>query len=49
MKCPVFKCKINILNNKEAEIIFENNTVVDKGQSIVFYDSDMVLGGGVVF
>lgn len=36
-------CKI-----KENEVIFENSVLVASGQSIVLYDKDVVLGGGVV-
>jgi tRNA-specific 2-thiouridylase len=31
-----------------AKIIFEKEVIVDKGQSIVVYDKDICLGGGVV-
>ena len=41
-------CKIKILNVEEAEIIFNKNILVDKGQSIVVYDGDVCLGGGIV-
>lgn len=41
-------CKINIIDNKEAEVIFNKNILVDSGQSVVIYDNDVCLGGGVV-
>jgi tRNA U34 2-thiouridine synthase MnmA/TrmU len=41
-------CKIEILRGKKAKIIFDKNILVDKGQSIVVYDKDVCLGGGVV-
>lgn len=41
-------CKINITDKKEAEFIFNKNILVDSGQSIVIYDKDNCLGGGVV-
>lgn len=44
----VIFCKIKILEDKKAEIIFGKSILVDKGQSIVFYDGDICLGGGVV-
>lgn len=41
-------CKINTKDNKKTEVIFDKNILVDKGQSIVFYDKDICLGGAVV-
>ncbi|MEK7113301.1 MAG: tRNA 2-thiouridine(34) synthase MnmA, partial [Patescibacteria group bacterium] len=41
-------CKINILNKKEAEIIFDRPVLVDAGQSCVIYDGDVCMGGGVI-
>jgi tRNA-specific 2-thiouridylase len=41
-------CTANCINQNEAEIIFEKNILVDSGQSIVIYDKDICLGGGVV-
>jgi tRNA-specific 2-thiouridylase len=34
--------------SKNMEIIFDKEVLVNKGQSIVIYDSDICLGGGVV-
>jgi len=44
----LFDCNVNILEDKKAEIIFNKNILVDKGQSIVIYDKDVCLGGGIV-
>jgi len=44
----LFDCNIEILEEKKAKIIFTKNTLVDKGQSIVIYDGDICLGGGIV-
>jgi len=41
-------CKINCISQTEAEIIFDKNILVDKGQSIVIYDNDVCLGGCIV-
>ena len=41
-------CKIKIRDEKEAEIYFSKNILVDKGQSIVVYDGDVCFGGGIV-
>jgi len=41
-------CKIKILDKQKAEIIFDKNILVDSGQSIVIYDGNVCLGGGVV-
>jgi tRNA-specific 2-thiouridylase len=42
------KCKLNVVENNKVEIIFDKNVLVDKGQSIVVFDGDICLGGGVV-
>lgn len=42
------ECKIEILEDKTTKIIFDKNILVDSGQSIVVYDNDVCLGGGVV-
>ncbi|MEI7688938.1 MAG: tRNA 2-thiouridine(34) synthase MnmA [Candidatus Nomurabacteria bacterium] len=41
-------CKIEILENSKAKIIFDKNILVDKGQSVVVYDNDVCLGGCIV-
>ncbi|NVN97439.1 hypothetical protein HXX01_04415 [Candidatus Nomurabacteria bacterium] len=41
-------CKVNVLDDKKVEIIFDKNVLVDKGQSIVVYDGDICLGGCIV-
>lgn len=41
-------CKIKIKSKNKAEVIFEKPTLVASGQSIVVYDKDVCLGGGVV-
>jgi tRNA-specific 2-thiouridylase len=44
-----FPCKIKYLGAaSEIQIIFEKPVLVAPGQSIVLYDKDIVLGGGVV-
>jgi tRNA-specific 2-thiouridylase len=43
-----FNCNIEITDEKTAKIIFTKNILVDKGQSIVIYDGDICLGGGIV-
>jgi len=42
------ECKIQILNKERADVIFDKNILVDKGQSVVFYDKDACLGGAIV-
>ena len=44
----LLSCKVEVQNDKKAQIIFEKNVLVDKGQSIVIYDNDICLGGGAV-
>lgn len=41
-------CIIKIIKDKEARIIFDKDVLVDSGQSIVLYNKDVCLGGGVV-
>lgn len=41
-------CQIKVLSKNKAKIIFEKPTLVASGQSCVFYDGDICLGGGVV-
>lgn len=42
------RCKINLTENNTAEIELEDNQIVASGQSIVFYDGEICVGGGVV-
>jgi tRNA-specific 2-thiouridylase len=44
----LLKCKIDIKEDNKAEITFDKNVLVDKGQSIVVYDGEICLGGSVV-
>ncbi len=45
----LLNCSIFGLNSKDSvEVIFEKDILVDRGQSIVFYDGDICLGGGIV-
>lgn len=41
-------CKIKINSKTKAEVIFEKPALVAPGQSIVVYDKDICMGGGVV-
>jgi tRNA-specific 2-thiouridylase len=41
-------CHFENIKEKEVEIIFEKNIQVASGQSVVFYNKDICLGGGVV-
>jgi len=41
-------CEVNITNKTKAKVIFKKPTIVASGQSIVIYDGDVCLGGGVV-
>ncbi len=41
-------CQIKVTSKTEAEVIFEKPVMVASGQSIVVYDGNICLGGGVV-
>ena len=41
-------CKIEVKNETEAVIVFENPVLVAPGQSIVVYDGEVCVGGGTV-
>lgn len=41
-------CQIEVVGKTEAEVILEKPILVASGQSIVVYDGDVCLGGGVV-
>ncbi|HEY4503322.1 MAG TPA: tRNA 2-thiouridine(34) synthase MnmA [Candidatus Paceibacterota bacterium] len=41
-------CKIKIIGKTKVEIIFEKPVLVASGQSVVLYDGDVCLGGGVI-
>jgi tRNA-specific 2-thiouridylase len=41
-------CTVKVEENQKAQIIFDKNVLVDKGQSIVIYSGDVCLGGSIV-
>ncbi|MEI7765095.1 MAG: tRNA 2-thiouridine(34) synthase MnmA [bacterium] len=41
-------CKINMKNKTKVEIIFAKPTQIASGQSVVIYDGDICIGGGVI-
>ena len=41
-------CEIRMLGNEKAEVLFEKEILAAEGQSIVVYDGDECLGGGIV-
>jgi tRNA-specific 2-thiouridylase len=43
-----FQCEVKISGKTTAEVIFDTPVLVASGQSIVIYDNDVCLGGGVV-
>jgi tRNA-specific 2-thiouridylase len=44
----LLSCQIKIRNKTSAEVVFTKPVMVASGQSIVIYDKDICLGGGVV-
>ncbi len=44
----LLNCKINCISETCAEVYFEKDVLVDKGQSIVIYDNYICLGGLIV-
>jgi tRNA-specific 2-thiouridylase len=45
LSCKVICAKSNL---RDAEVIFDKSVIVSSGQSIVIYDKDVCLGGGIV-
>ncbi len=41
-------CKVKVISKTNAEVIFQKPVLVAGGQSVVVYDKDVCLGGGVV-
>jgi tRNA-specific 2-thiouridylase len=41
-------CTVEIISNQKASIVFETPQLAASGQSIVIYDGDVCLGGGIV-
>jgi tRNA U34 2-thiouridine synthase MnmA/TrmU len=41
-------CKVKSSSGTQMQIILNPNTLVDKGQSVVIYDYDICLAGGIV-
>ncbi|MBF0511089.1 MAG: tRNA 2-thiouridine(34) synthase MnmA [Candidatus Omnitrophica bacterium] len=46
---PQASCEITPLDSQKVEVIFEEPQMsITPGQSVVFYDGDIVLGGGII-
>lgn len=43
-----FPCKIKITGDDKAEVMFKKQILVASGQSLVFYDKNICIGGGVI-
>ena len=43
-----YKCKISALNNDSVSLKLDKPAVFDAGQSVVLYDKDECLGGGII-
>ncbi len=41
-------CKVKVLNKDSTEVIFEKPVLIAPGQSIVIYDGERLVGGGVI-
>jgi tRNA-specific 2-thiouridylase len=39
---------VTLLNNNTIWVVFEEKQKVIPGQSIVFYNEDLVIGGGII-
>ena len=44
----LLNCSIKVLKDNKAQIIFDKDILIDSGQSIVVYEGDICLGGGIV-
>jgi len=44
----LLSCTVKILNDIRAEVTFEENNIAPVGQSLVLYDGERCMGGGVI-
>jgi len=44
----LYDCFVDSLKGKELTLNFDNLVLVDKGQSVIIYDQNVCLGGGVI-
>ncbi|HEC30626.1 MAG TPA: hypothetical protein ENI66_01260 [Candidatus Yonathbacteria bacterium] len=44
----LLECSVKMLNESRAEVTFEENQIAPAGQSLVIYDGERCLGGGVI-